>query len=295
MRSVKGKIKKTLGGAGIYASAALLLIWTVAPLMWMFISSVVDKVTLLDSGPLHMPENISFWRYKEMFAGFISTLQGETSTKTQVFARGIMNSALCTAVSTFSALLIGGISAYAFARLKFRGRKFLLMAMLFTQLLPAVSLLIPMYLILRTMGMIDRLYTLMILYTGSVLPYVIWVLSGYYKTIPPDLEDAARIDGCSYLQAFFRIVLPLAKPGFVAIGALAFLLSWDEFLYALIFTNSANAKTMTVALSEFSTQYTTDYGMVMTGGCIATIIPLSLAMFFQRHIVMGLTAGGVKN
>lgn len=145
------------------------------------------------------------------------------------------------------------------------------------------------------MGMIDRLSTLMVLYTGSVLPYVIWVLSGYYRSIPPDLEDAARIDGCSYLQAFFRIVLPLAKPGFVAIGALAFLLSWDEFLYALIFTNLASAKTMTVALSEFSTQYTTDYGMVMTGGCIATIVPLSLAMFFQRHIVTGLTSGGVKN
>lgn len=295
MKKIKRYIRKAVGGIGIYTAAVLLLIWTSAPLVWMFISSVVDKVTLLDSGPLHMPENVSFWRYKQMFADFIPAIQGEHATKTQVFARGIMNSILCTFVSTFSALLIGGIGAYAFARLKFHGRKFLLLAMLFTQLLPAVSLLIPLYLTLRIMGMIDRLSTLMVLYTGSVLPYVIWVLSGYYRSIPPDLEDAARIDGCSYLQAFFRIVLPLAKPGFVAIGALAFLLSWDEFLYALIFTNLASAKTMTVALSEFSTQYTTDYGMVMTGGCIATIVPLSLAMFFQRHIVTGLTSGGVKN
>ena len=296
MRSViGGSGRRIVISIGIYAAAALLFVWTVAPLVWMFWSSVVDKVSLLDSGPLKLPEEISFWRYGEVFSDFGPAIAGEVSTKTQVFARGLINSVLCTVVATTVALLLGGIAAYAFARLRFMGRRVLLMSMLFTQLIPAVSLLIPLYLTLRILGMINHIYTLMILYTGAVLPYVIWVLSGYYHSIPPDLEDAARIDGCSYLQAFFRIVLPLAKPGFVAIGALAFLLSWDEFLYALIFTNSASAKTMTVALSEFSTQYTTDYGMVMTGGCIATIIPLTLAMIFQRHIVMGLTSGGVKN
>ena len=284
-----------IGRIGLYAAACLLFIWTVAPLLWMFISSIVDKVSLLDSGPLHWPNDVSFWRYAEIFNDFGPALAGEVSTKTQVFARGMINSLICTLTATFVSLSLGGIAAYAFSRLKFRGKNFLLMSMLFTQLLPAVSLLIPLYLTLRLLGMINHIHTLIILYTGSVLPYVIWVLSGYYHSVPRDLEDAARIDGSSYLQAFLRIVLPLAKPGFVAIGALAFLLSWDEFLYALIFTNSASAKTMTVALSEFSTQYTTDYGMVMTGGCIAAIVPLTLAMIFQRHIVMGLTAGGVKN
>lgn len=289
------KLRKTAGRVGIYLAAALLFCWTVAPLLWMFLSSIVDKVSLLDSGPLKMPESVSFWRYQEIFADIPAVFAGEVSTKTQVFVRGMINSLLCTLVATSAALILGGVAAYAFARLTFRGGNFLLMAMLFTQLLPVVSLLIPLYMTLRVFGMINRVSTLMILYTGSVLPYVIWVLSSYYRTIPADLESAARIDGCSYLQAFTKVVLPLAKPGFVAVGCLAFLLSWDEFLYALIFTNSASAKTMPVALSEFSTQYTTDYGMVMTGGCLATIVPLTLAMVFQRHIVMGLTSGGVKD
>lgn len=295
MRSLSRKNRRLMGRAGIYFAAALLFLWTVAPLCWMFLSSIVDKVDLLNSGPLTMPKNLSFWRYRGVLADIPAAIAGEVSTKTQVFVRGMINSLMCTLVATASSLALGAVAAYAFTRLCFLGRQFLLMAMLFTQLLPAVSLLIPMYLTLRILGMINRVTTLMILYTGSVLPYVIWVLSAYYKTIPPDLEAAARIDGCNYLQAFCRIVLPLARPGFVAVGCLAFLLSWDEFLYALIFTNSASAKTMTVALSEFSTQYTTDYGMVMTGGCIATLIPLSLALFFQRHIIMGLTSGGIKD
>lgn len=289
------KKKKTLGKIGIYIAVILLMIWTLAPILWMFLSSIVDKVTLLDSGPVKLPKEISFWRYKEVFDDIAPAIHGDTSTKTQVFVKGMINSITITISATAIALALGGVAAYAFARLHFKGRQFLLMSMLFTQLLPVVAMLIPLYMVLRNLGMIDKVPTLIVLYIGAVLPYVIWVLSGYYKTIPPDLEDAARIDGCSYLQAFYRIVLPLAKPGFVAIGALAFLLSWDEFLYALIFTNSASAKTMTVALSEFSTQYTTDYGMVMTGGCIATIIPLTLALIFQKHIVMGLTNGGVKN
>lgn len=291
------KYKKRLKPARslLYLAALLLAIWTVAPIAWMFLSSVVDKVSLLDSGPLKWPSKISFWRYGEIFRDIPEVLGGNTSTKTQVFVQGMINSLICTLLSASIALILGGISAYAFARLKFRGGKVLLVSMLFTQLLPIVSLLIPLYMTLRVLKMINHLYTLVILYVGSTLPYVIWVLSNYYKTLPKDLEAAACIDGCTHMQVFFRIVLPLAKPGFVAVGALAFLLSWDEFMYALIFTNSASAKTMTVALSEFSSQYTTDYGMVMTGGCLATIVPLTLALVFQRHIVMGLTAGGVKD
>lgn len=289
------KYRHIIGRIAIYAAAMLLFCWTVAPLAWMFLSSIVDKVSLLDSGPLKLPNEISFGRYTEIFGDIPAALAGGVETKTQVFVRGMLNSLLCTLSATSISLVLGGISAYAFGRLNFRGRNSLLISMLFTQLLPVVALLIPLYMTLRTLGMINQIYTLIILYTGMVLPYVIWVLSGYYKTIPRDLEAAALIDGCSHLHAFFRIVLPLAKPGFVAVGSLAFLLSWDEFMYALIFTNSASAKTMPVALSEFSTQYTTDYGMVMTGGCIATIIPLALALFMQKHIVMGLTSGGVKD
>ena len=290
------KLRFALGRIGIYLSVAALLVWTLSPIAWMVISSISDKSELLDSGPLKWPQNPTFSRYAEIFASVKPLLQGEEPTlNTEIFFRALINSIVITLTTTALALILGGMAAYAFARLDFRGKSPLLMLALFIQLLPAVTLVIPLYYIIRALGMIDRISTLVIIYLSSVLSYVIWVLNGYYKTIPPDLESAARIDGCTYFQAFRRIMLPLAKPGFVAVGALAFLLSWDEFLYALIFTNSASSKTVTVALSEFSTKHGMDYGMLMTGGCLATVLPMCLALFFQRYIIMGLTAGGVKD
>ena len=140
----------------------------------------------------------------------------------------------------------------------------------------------------------DKLVTLVIIDTNFILAYVIWVLNGYYKSIPKELEDAGRIDGCTWFGVYRRIIIPTAAPGFVAVGALSFLMAWDEFLYALVFTQSDSAKTIPVAVSEFSTKFGVDYGMMMTSGVVATIIPLCLALFFQKYIVSGLTSGAVK-
>ncbi|MCI9217347.1 MAG: carbohydrate ABC transporter permease [Dorea sp.] len=116
----------------------------------------------------------------------------------------------------------------------------------------------------------------------------------FYKTIPKDLEDAARIDGCSRLRAFIQVVISISGPGFVAVGVLVFLMSWDEFMYSLLLITSQSNKTIPVAISEFSSQFGVDYGMMITGGCIATVIPLALALIFQKWISMGLTSGAVK-
>ena len=117
---------------------------------------------------------------------------------------------------------------------------------------------------------------------------------GYFKNIPKEMVSAALIDGCSHTAAFWKVVFPSALPGFVAVGALSFLLAWDEFMYALIFTNTDSAKTIPVAISEFGTRFGVDYGLMMTGGVLAALIPLLLAVVFQRYIVSGLTAGAVK-
>ncbi len=280
----------------IYTAVLLLLVWTIAPVVWMFISSITPKLELLVDDPLAMPDNITFERYIEIFSAFEKALfGGRISTSAEVFLNGLFNSIFVTVSTTVLALFFGGLAAYAFSRLKFKGKSPLLLAILFVQLLPSVTLIIPLYKIVQSLGMIDNLYTLIIVNLSAVIAYVVWVLNGYYSTIPPDLESAARIDGCSYFQAFLRIVFPLAKPGFVAVGALSFLMCWDEFLYALVFTNSQTSKTVTVALSEFSTKSGgIDYPMLMAGGCIASLIPLFLSLFFQRYIVMGLTSGGEK-
>ena len=233
-------MKRGFKRVGIYLAAVVVLLWTLLPILWMFISSITPTADLL-------------------------TIDGKW------------------------------FSENAFARLRFKFKNTLLMATMFFQLLPSITLVIPLYVIGRKLGMIDQPMFLVVLYMSFTLPYVIWVLNGYYRTIPSDLEQAAQIDGCTWFTAYWRIVLPLAKPGLVAVGALSFLMCWDEFMYALIFMTSLSSKTMPVAISEFSTRYGIDYGMISTAGCIATVFPMLLALIFQKYIVTGLTAGGVKD
>lgn len=135
---------------------------------------------------------------------------------------------------------------------------------------------------------------LILLYSTFTLAWVIWIMVGYVESLPTELEDAARVDGCSRLRALVSVILPLSLPGLVATGALAFLNAWNEFLLALIFTNSLNAKTVPVVISEFSTQFGLEYGMMMAGGVLASLPPVILALLFQRYIVSGLASGGVK-
>ena len=274
-----------------YASVILLFFWTVAPLLWMFISSASDTKYLIDVEGSFFPPEYTFSRYQEIF----SDASGSgIKSPAQVFQVAIGNSLLVSVVTTAVCLFFGTLASYAFARLRFKFRDHLLLLCLFAQMLPAISLVIPLFFILKQLGMNDRLISLVLVYTSFILAYVIWILTGYFKTISKDLEAAARIDGCSRLGAFVRVVIPVAGPGFVAVGVLAFLMAWDEFLYALILINSQSNKTIPVAISEFVGQFGLDYGMMMTGGCIATVIPLALALIFQRWITMGMTAGAIK-
>ena len=146
---------------------------------------------------------------------------------------------------------------------------------------------------LQKFDMMDSLRGLVLLYTGFMLPTVIWIMFSYFQTLPHELEEAAMIDGCNRLKAFVKVIIPLSGPGLVAVSAFTFLSSWNEFFMALIFTG-ANTKTITVTVTEFSSQFGVDYGLMATGGVIGSIPPLLLAFLLQKYIVAGLTAGSVK-
>lgn len=283
-------VKHIIGRIGIYLAAIVVLLWTVLPILWMFISSITPTADLLTIDGKWFSQNINFDRYISIFSQ-----TGDVTETGGLFINALKNSAIVSAITVLLGILFGGISAYAFARLRFRFKNTLLMATMFFQLLPSITLVIPLYVIAKNIGMIDKPIFLVVLYMSFILPYVIWVLNGYYKTIPSDLEQAAMIDGCNWFSAYWKIVLPLSTPGLVSVGALSFLMCWDEFMYALIFMTSLSSKTMPVAISEFSTRFGIDYGMVSTAGCIATVLPMVLAVVFQRYIVAGLTSGGVKD
>jgi multiple sugar transport system permease protein len=155
-------------------------------------------------------------------------------------------------------------------------------------------LVVPLYTIMGDLGLTNTLRGLILVYSALIMPFAVWIMRGYFQTIPSELEEAAMTDGCTRLGAFLRIIVPLSVPGLVATSLFCFLLAWEEFLIALIFTSSPQAKTIPVAIAEFTGRHAIDFGMMATGGVIAAIPPLLIALVFQRYLISGLSSGAVK-
>jgi multiple sugar transport system permease protein len=206
----------------------------------------------------------------------------------------MVNSLIVASATTLISLAVGTVGGYAFARLKFRFRRTSLFAFLAIYMLPPIALVIPLYLALANLGLLDTKIGLIVTYCSIVTPFCLWTMSNYYLGLPGDLEEAARVDGCSRLGALVRIILPIATPGLLTTAMFGFLLAWDEFLYSLIFTSTTNAKTIPVAIAEFTGKYSSDFGLIAAGGVLATVPPVIFALLFQKYIVGGLTSGAVK-
>lgn len=284
------KTKKTLGRIVLYLLVALIVIITVAPFAWMVISSLSTKKELLMK-PLHwLPQNPTLENYKAMLAG----TSGKTTDAASQFLAAFKNSLEVTAIVTVIALAVGLIAAYSFSRFKFRGHDALMNTVLFTQMIPAVAIIIPLYSILSNMGLINTKTGLVITYLSFVLPYMIWLMKGYIDGIPVELEEAAMVDGCSRIRSFFIVVLPVAATGLAATVIFAFILSWNEFLFALNFTSTAASKTLPVLLTDFNSKFGANYILACTAGVLASLPPVLIALIFQRFIISGLSQGAVK-
>jgi multiple sugar transport system permease protein len=280
---------KTIKTISIYIGVIIILVFTLAPIVWLFISSISPLSEMLSVPPRWIPSHPTFTNYWEIISA-----TSKTGGVNYQFKCGVVNSLVVATGVTIVCLFIGSLAAYAFARLKVPFKNKFIFVLLFTQMLPGIAICIPLFMIANAWHMIDKQLTLIILYCSFSLPFVVWVMKGYFQTIPEDLEDAARIDGCSRFGALFRIILPLSAPGLFATGVFAFLGAWNEFLMALIFTNSLASKTMPVAIAEFIGRFSVDYGLMCTVGVIACIPPILLALLFQRYVVEGLVGGAVK-
>ena len=270
-----------------YLAALVVAIVILAPLAWLFISSISTQNELL-SVPIHwIPENPTFERYEQV-------LYATGNDAGAVFRRSMTNSLILATGVTALCVSFGTLAAYSFARLPRGGHRPLLNVVLFAYMLPPIMLVVPLYSILGSLGLIDTIVGLIIVYSALIMPFAIWVMRGFFQTIPRELEEAAMTDGATRLGALIRVVLPISLPGLVATGLLCFLMSWEEFLLALIFTSSPSAKTIPVAIAEFTGRHSIDFGMMATGGVIAAIPPVLIAIVFQRYLVSGLTAGAVK-
>jgi multiple sugar transport system permease protein len=265
------------------------LLFIYLPVIWLVISSISTRADLLTVPIRWFPENPTLRNYID-----ILTPGSGSSEVARTFKATLRNSLVVASSVTGIALLVGSLASYALVRIKFPFRRGFLIGILATRMIPEVSLVIPLYILAARIGWINSPKILIVTYLSFALPFAIWLMGAFFQTVPVELEDAARIDGCSRLRTLFQIILPISAPGLVSTALFIFLTAWDEFFFALIFTSTIDAKTVPVAIAEFTGRYVVDVTGMMTGGVIAAIPPVILSLIFQRYIVSGLTAGAVK-
>ena len=285
----------------LYLASALFLLVFIGPFVWLVSSSLQLERQLVKVPPVWLPDPVSLASYKEIFMGAffdeaeVSSYGVSSSYQSRIYLGSFLNSGIIALSVSFFSVVFGAYAAYPIARLNFRGRYTLLFSILVVRLVPALALAIPIVLFAKKMGMNDNLLTLIFINMSFVLPYSIWLLQAYFKTIPTELEDAARMDGCNRFQVANKIIIPLSIPGMTTAGILAFLLSWGEFLFALLITETEQSYTSTVVAAMFANDVDVNYVTIIAAGVLAVIPPVIFALFFQKYIISGLLSGAVKN
>jgi len=259
------------------------------PVLWLFSASLSTQVELFAIPPHWIPQHPTLQNYLDIIFPSLAT-----SSVPRTYAVALINSIKIASAVTVISIGIGSLAAYALVRIPFRFNRTIQLGIIATRMIPEVSLILPLFIIASSLRLINKPIVLIVTYMSFALPYAIWMMAAFFQTVPIELEDAARIDGCTRLGILSRVVLPISVPGLVSTAMFTFLLAWDEFFYALIFTSTLAAKTAPVAIAEFVGRYAVNINGMMAGGIIAALPPVILALIFQRYIVSGMTAGAVK-
>ncbi|QUQ65396.1 carbohydrate ABC transporter permease [Kutzneria sp. CA-103260] len=277
----------------VYAIAACFALYLVLPFYWIFAMSFMPEVDAISVPPQWFPAHPTLENYLSFLkpnAG--EALVGGRAIEETPYALG---NSLIVAVSTAALnLLLAVPAAYAFSRMRFRGSKMLLIGYLITRMVPSVAIIIPFYLMMRAVGLLDTYGALILSYLTFSLPVTIWVLKDFFRAVPRELEDAARVDRCGWLRTMWSVFLPVAAPGLVAAAVFSFMTAWNEFMFALFMTSTKAAKTIPVVAADFATDMNTQFTLMAAAGVLAVLPPLVLVLVFQRLLVRGMAAGSVK-
>lgn len=274
-----------LGKGAFYLTVLLVVVYTLFPFYWAIVTSLKPDSELFTVPVSYWPAHLTFEHYRTVLTN------GQ-------FLTALGNSAVVSVSVVLVSLLVGSMAAYALGRFDFRGRRPMLYLVLAMTMFPQIAVLGGLYAMINQLGLFNRLPSLVFSYLLFTLPFTVWVLVQFMATLPRDLEDAAYIDGASSFQTFWRVMLPLALPGLVTTGLLAFIQAWNEFLYALSFIQSPERYTVTRAIFGFQgltgSGYEVPWGAMMAATVIVTVPLIVLVLVFQRWILAGLTSGGVK-
>ncbi|HUF11118.1 MAG TPA: carbohydrate ABC transporter permease [Rhodothermales bacterium] len=265
----------------IQALMVVLAIPVMLPFLWMFSTSLKPLPEVNQYPPVWISENMTLDPYADMFS-FLP------------FATYTLNSLFVAFLATALTLVFGGLAGFALSRFRFRGKEVLLMIFLLSQMLPGASVIIPLFQLLRLLGLYDSLLGLSLVHTSILLPFVIWLLYGFFNTVPREVEDAALIDGCSPIGALRRVILPLILPGLGATALFAFLGSWNEFFFALLLTTSDSVRTIPVGIGLFVGEYQDVWNQMSAAAVLFSVPPLVLFMMMRKTFVKGLSAGAIR-
>ena len=276
-----GAGKGTLSAVLFYVFLTLFVLVSIFPLLWIFKMSIITRSELFQTPPTLLPNNAIGAEYAQIF--------GDAA-----FQQALINSVIISGVTTVICLFFGSIAAYAIARLRFGLKGIIMTLILAISFFPGVAIIAPLFIQFSTFGIIDTLASVIITDVVFALPLTVWLLVAFFRELPRDLEEAAKVDGATTIQAFRKVIVPLAAPGVFTTAILTFIFAWNEFLFATTFLLTPETQPVTVVIPNFASQYTTDYGAQAAAAVVVTVPLVIMVLIFQRRIVSGLTAGAVK-
>ena len=266
---------------GTYVVLVLFGFFALYPISQIVTVSLRPGDRLLSTSLSFIPENASLANYRALFAD-------------TAFLTWVRNSTLVALAVTITGVALASIGGYALSRHQFRGRATVLSGLLVTQMFPATMLLLPLYLVLIKLQLINSFLGVTLIYTATALPFCLWQLKGYYDTIPASLEEAAAIDGCTPWQTFRRVILPLSAPGLVITALFSFMTAWNEYVVAALVLQDTALFTLPVGLKSFQSNLSTQWGLYAAGALLVSLPVIGLFLFLSRYLVSGMTAGAVK-
>jgi trehalose/maltose transport system permease protein len=268
-----------------YVLVVIIILYTLIPFYWAVRSSFTPSGDLFKTPVQYLPTHPTLLHYRQVLSN-------------DLFQRALLNSAIVATSVTLLALLIGAFASYALGRFRFGGRTPVLYLVLSMTMFPQIAVLGSLFQLVNRLHLFNRLPALILTYMIFTLPFTVWTLTNFFKAMPGELEEAAYVDGATPFQTFYKVLLPLAGPGLVTTGLLAFISAWNEFLFALSFTQTPDRRTVNLAIFYFSgssgSQFEIPWGQIMAATVIVTVPIVVLVLIFQRRIIDGLTAGAVK-
>jgi multiple sugar transport system permease protein len=272
---------RVFGRAGLYALAVGTVFLSLVPIIWLALTSIRPIAEITSPRLMLLPSDATLQNYVDVFTRYKTT-------------QYLMNSIVVSLSVVATNLIIGPPAAYALARFRFRGERLVLALVIFFRMIPIVTAMIPLFIVFSVLGLLNTYLGLIIAHTAFKLPVTIWVLRSFFIDVPKELDEAARVDGCSPLGALLRIALPLVKPGLAAAGMLAFLWTWNDLIVTLILSISDNTVMLPLGLTKFVLEYGVDWGPMTAAGVIVFIPTLAFIFIAERYLVHGLSLGGVR-